>query len=265
MGTKDIGKSFLSDMNGIESDESEKDDEFNDTSTHAASPKRRRKVDNEGFVRPTTPDIPKTSPYYQYHTINSAYTMSESDESFDQNFTSSFNFDENASSRSDFQVLDSNESYEVPQLSETPKDQSYEVSQTADDQSYAESQFSQSFNDQLNTASQQSQSIDTLSTDTSTTTEDVDTNEDSQSSSQNIYDDMNIADIITDMKEKTAKVYMHWMELFRDGEKFEEEVPSLIDDLLNQAKQMEQHLIEQKESLRQRIYGITRTLRIDNL
>ncbi|XP_062607604.1 uncharacterized protein LOC134269428 [Saccostrea cucullata] len=264
MATKDTGDSFPPHMSGIESDNNEKDEESKDT--HAASTKRRRTVDNEGFVRPTTPDIPKTSPYYQYNPINSAYAMSsvEPDESFGQNFTSSFHFDENAPSRSDFQDLDEIQSYEVAQL-ETLKDQSYEVSQTDDDQSYAESQFSQSFNNQSNEDSQQSLSTDTLSTETSTTTEDAETNEDSQSSSQNIYEDMNIGEIMTDMKEKTAKVYMHWMELFRDGEKFEEEVPSLIDDLLNQAKQMEQHLIEQKESLRQRIYGITRTLRIDNL
>lgn len=52
---------------------------------------------------------------------------------------------------------------------------------------------------------------------------------------------------------------------YRDGEKFEEGVPSLIDELLNQAKRIEEDLIEQKEALRQRIYRITQTLRVDDL
>nr|XP_034337242.1 uncharacterized protein LOC105333458 isoform X2 [Crassostrea gigas] len=170
----------------------ENGEEDNDAYTHD-TPKKRRTVDKEGFVTPTTPDIPKSSPYYQCDDRNSLLT--------------------------------------TPDIA-------------------------------VGSMSSQSAEMTTPSTEA---TGDSSEREDSEGSPQSIYDDLSIADLIKDMSEKSMKIYMHWMELFRDGEKFEEGVPSLIDELLNQAKRIEEDLIEQKEALRQRIYRITQTLRVDDL
>lgn len=211
------------------------------------TPKKRRTVDKEGFVTPTTPDIPKSSPYYQCDDRNSLFTPPDitvgSGELFGDNFLTSY------------QTFLPSETSENPSISEIQNEEN--------NYSNTETQFNQPSKDSLNIGSMSSQAADMTSL--TEATEDDSEREESEGSPQSIYDDMSIADIIKDMSEKSMKVYMHWMELFRDGEKFEEGVPSLIDELLNQAKRIEEDLTEQKEALRQRIYRITQTLRVDDL
>eukprot|EP00105_Crassostrea_gigas_P017104 XP_011434749.1 PREDICTED: HEAT repeat-containing protein 1 homolog [Crassostrea gigas] len=225
----------------------ENGEEDNDAYTHD-TPKKRRTVDKEGFVTPTTPDIPKSSPYYQCDDRNSLLTTPDiaegSGELFGDNFLTLY------------PTFLPSETSEDLSNSEVQNEENYE--------SNTETQFNQPSKDSLNIGSMSSQSAE-MTTPSTEATGDSSEREDSEGSPQSIYDDLSIADLIKDMSEKSMKVYMHWMELFRDGEKFEEGVPSLIDELLNQAKRIEEDLIEQKEALRQRIYRITQTLRVDDL
>nr|XP_022289255.1 uncharacterized protein LOC111101176 [Crassostrea virginica] len=202
------------------------------------SPKRRRTVDDEGFVTPTTPDIPRSSTYHQAQGGDEQYTSvnSDGDEFFDNDFLTSY------------QSFSSSPGTRQKSSDTEPQGEDDRASQfTSRDIPQNESQQPE------------------MTSPSPRTNDDDSEREDSQESCQHIYDDLSIADLIKDMSEKSMKVYMHWMELFRDGEKFEEGVPSLIDELLNHARHIEADLVKQKECLRQRLHSVTQTLRVDRL